>query len=129
MSDIYIPLKESKCDYRHCNNKIPKDSRSDSKYCCPNHGAKERYLLKKDNKIKTSIQKGIDKSYIVVKDLYNRGKTCFPKLVLDYSEFDFNAMTGITDIDNKSGIVIYNIFEYELTVIGNQCKIKKLQLC
>ena len=128
MSDTYIKIEEKKCDYRHCNKIIPSNKRSDSKFCCANHGAQERYLLKKDNKIKTSTQKAIDKSYKVIKDFFERGQREFPKIVLEYSEFDFKVMTGLTDIDYTTGKIVYNIFEYELVVLGNQCTIIKTEL-
>lgn len=128
MSDTYIPIEERRCDYRHCNKIIPQEMRSDSKFCCANHGAKERYLLKKDNKIKTSTQKAIDKSYKVIKDFFEKGQRKFPKIVLECSEFDFKVMTGLTEINKTTGKIVYNIYEYELVVLGNQCIIRKTEL-
>ena len=112
------------CKRKECNNLIATSKRSDSLYCTPKCGAKDRNdKNRRLNKEKIQHQKKLNKNYKIIKDLYYKGRVDVSKEVLDALEFDEHYNTGMEELNMDR--ISFNLYEFKISFKDDRFYISK----
>lgn len=120
-------MEFNECKYRNCNNLIPVDKNSNSIYCCPEHGAKERYSKKKENKKYHEVEKKLKENYKIIDGLYNRNVKSVSQETLQSYGFDTAIITSVISLKKEEKYVV-ELFDYQLNYTEKHCFINKFSL-
>lgn len=115
------------CSREGCNNPVPESRRLGAKFCRDWCGSTHRNREKqKSEKEKRSHSRKLDQNYKIIKDLYKKGVYDVSIESLELLGFDFDYCTGVDDFNSQTGIMKFNLFEFQIIFLNNRCKISKL---
>lgn len=115
------------CKRKGCGKPIDAKKRSDSIYCSPECGWRDRNEKKRKNNTEKREAAGpLEKNYKIMKNLYERGFNELSKESLLVSGFDFETYTGIAEMDVMNNTTEYKLFEFFFKIDGDKVIIKKL---
>lgn len=116
-------MEEKPC--KHCNFPIPRSKRTDSIYCTPKCGWRDRNRKNAEHqKEKKVIDRGLKKNYNIIKDLVERGFVDVSKETMIILGFDMNYYTGIGEYNSEKRTTEYKIFEFSYIIHNERCKLK-----
>ena len=119
-------METKKCKRKECNNLIATNKRSDSFYCTPKCGARDRNEKKrKQNREKQPHRRKVEVNYNIISSLFKKGVSDVSIESLELLGFDFDYCTGVDDLDIQTGIMKFKVYEFLLTPHDNRYIISK----